>query len=114
MSTTELYQLLKLPMLIEHFNEHSQLNQGTTFWSYLGMHYFNNDVKYADFDKDTKLPFKSHDESVNIVTLSFLQNTSICKIVNPFNRELKVNAFYKGIFLTSSYLSNIWQPPRAC
>jgi hypothetical protein len=83
-SSTELSQILKLPLLLEHFNEHKTWNEGTTLWSFMIMHYTNNDVKYADHDKDMKLPFKSKEESLNSLSLSFIHNFTSIKLVNPF------------------------------
>ena len=58
-STTELHQLLKLPALVEHFSEHQQKDKTITLWKFLCIHYANGNKKDADYEKDSKLPFKT-------------------------------------------------------
>ena len=106
--------MLKLPLLLEHFNEHKTWNEGTTLWSFMIMHYTNNDVKYADHDKDMKLPFKSKEGSLNILSLSFIQNFTSIKLGNPFERELKIYRILNDHLFNSTFLSTIWQPPKFC
>lgn len=113
-SSTEFSQLLKLPLLLEHFNEHKTLNEGTTFWSFMMMHYTNNDVKYADHEQDMQLPFKSKEGSLNILSLSFIQNFTSIKLVNPSERELKIYRIHNDNLFNSTFLSTIWQPPKFC
>lgn len=114
-STTEFYQVLKIPLLAEHFNEHKSLNEGTTFWSFLMMHYTNNDVKYADNDQDMRLPFKSHEGSVHSIVLTFIHNPISQAIVKPIVAlNLKEYKPREDIFFNSTYHSNIWQPPKYC
>jgi hypothetical protein len=113
-SITEFYQMLKLPLLLEHFYEHKNLNEGTTLWSFMIMHYTNNDVKYADHDKDMRLPFKSNEGSVNIFSLSFIQNFTTVKLINPFEREINSYLIYNDHLINFTFFSNIWQPPKSC
>ena len=113
-SLTEFYQILKFPILVEHFKEHKTLNEGTTFWSFLIMHYSDNDVKYADYEKDMRLPFKSNDGSLNMLSLSFIHYSSSNKINKPIEIDLKVYKVYNVNKFQTTYLSNIWQPPKSC
>jgi hypothetical protein len=57
-STTEVYQLLKIPTLIEHYWEHKKLNPEMSLTAFLKTHY-ENPVKDGDYGKDQKLPFGS-------------------------------------------------------
>jgi len=113
-SGTEFYQIFKVPFLLEHFKEHKALNQGTTFWSFLTIHYSNNDIKYADYDKDMRLPFKSNEGSLHILSLSFIQYTSNTKLYKPFTETLKIYKVFNDHEFQSNYLSTIWQPPKSC
>lgn len=111
-STTELHQLLKMPLLVEHFVEHKEENKDLNLWQFLKIHYAFGHVKDADYDKDMKLPFKSHDNCVSSVSniyISLLEKVSIQK---PLQLLEKKNFETKDGFLLSSFLSNIWQPPR--
>lgn len=111
-STTELYQVLKLPLLAQHFNEHKSLNTGTTFWDFLVMHYTNNDIKYADHDQDMRLPFKSSEGSVNTISLSFIHYSVFQELNKPIIIDLREYNILENIRFNSTYLSNIWQPPK--
>ena len=113
-STTELHEFIKLPLLVEHFAEHRAQNKDITLWQFLYIHYAMGDVKDADYDKDMKLPFKSHDNCV-------AGNTTIyIPLSERFSKQKPIKFLEKKIFgnedrfLPTSFLSNIWQPPRHC
>lgn len=53
-----MYQLLKLPILIQHFSEHKALDPTISFTDFLSMHYWGEDIDDNDYDRDMKLPFK--------------------------------------------------------
>jgi hypothetical protein len=76
-------------------------------------HYANHN-KDADFDKDMNLPFKSQDNCISAISniyVSLPENFSI----PPPKRIIEEKAFaIEDEFLLSSFLSNIWQPPRGC
>lgn len=57
-------QIVKLPNLYEHFREHQLRNPAVSFFDYLAMHYWGNDINDNDDEQDMKLPFKKVD-SVN-------------------------------------------------
>ncbi|HET7116778.1 MAG TPA: hypothetical protein VFI29_09820 [Hanamia sp.] len=112
-STTELSQLLKMPLLVEHFIEHREENSHLTLGQFLYMHYAMGDVKDADYAKDMKLPFKTHDNCVASIINVYLpaQKVVITKPVLLIeNQHFKT----QETFLQSAFLSNIWQPPRIC
>lgn len=113
-SSTEFYQMLKLPLLLEHFNEHKTLNEGTTLWSFMIMHYTNNDVKYADHEKDMRLPFKSHEGSVHSIILIFIHNPAVLTLIKPIVIDLNEYNLLENSCFNSDFLSNIWQPPKYC
>lgn len=56
--TSPLYQILKVPTLIRHFTEHKALNQNISFFDFLAMHYWGEDMNDNDDEKDMQLPFK--------------------------------------------------------
>ncbi|PTT35446.1 hypothetical protein DBR28_12260 [Chryseobacterium sp. HMWF028] len=109
-STTELYQLLKMPLLIEHYIQHKSLNPEMSFTAFLKTHY-DNPVKDSDHDQDQKLPFVSH---ANLLSVVFTINPTVDfyfteKVSNT--RETK-KTLYKSIFYNKEILNSIWQPPR--
>lgn len=112
-SATQLHEVFKLPFLIEHYREHNQANKALSFLDFLQMHYANGDVKYADYEKDMKLPFKSHHECDHFVTaFSLLPNHP--QIKQPVYFEQAVFCEFNHIIKSSSVLESIWQPPKFC
>jgi len=115
-SATEMYQFAKWPILMEHYNDHKSRDHKITFYDFLFMHYVLADDGDGDKSADMKLPFKSCDgwgSSVN-ATISFLQTTYIFELSNTGIVEKERHTLYKGSFLSSSFLSTIWQPPKSC
>lgn len=110
-SATELSQLLKLPTLVTHYIEHKEQNQELSFWQFLCIHYAKGNVKYADYDKDMKLPFKTSDNFSN--QLTFCATTPLLignkPSYQPVKKDQQIPTDEK---LISSYLSTIWQPPK--
>lgn len=114
LSTTQLSELLKLPSLIEHYTEHKEAKEDLTFFAFLKIHYSKGDGKYADYDLDTQLPFKS---TVNtcMISLAFCATPQAIKFVPKLPVIENVQAVtYQPSFHSSSALSSIWQPPRHC
>ncbi|HCW09264.1 MAG TPA: hypothetical protein DGG95_18055 [Cytophagales bacterium] len=107
-SNTELHEILRLPVLIEHFSEHKKLVGDISLWEFLVMHYNTNDSHDAD---DSRLPFKDPGHSFTASTLAI----PIPKIVlNETELIVKVSHVfcYDKTFI-SSHLSKIFQPPKA-
>ncbi len=112
-STTELAQLVKLPLLIEHYQEHKKENNDITLLQFLAIHYTHGNVKDADYDKDMQLPFKTHDGCINASIAAFVPFNFSTSVEKPCTTENKSYPTLKDKFLANSFLSNIWQPPRA-
>jgi len=101
-------------LLIEHYNEHKQENKGLSFLGFLELHYAQNKLPDADYDKDMKLPFKSA-TNFNITSISFCAPVPQYK-QNPiiyFNNDQQQFADFSFTY-TSAFLSSIWQPPKSC
>lgn len=110
-SSTELNQLLKLPILYEHFQEHHQENNSLSMFDFILMHYSSNDHNKSDQDEDMKLPFKSPDGCFSASIIAFIpQPIEFVKKVVFIEKEPINNYSYKEF--SSSYLSSIWQPPK--
>ena len=113
-STTEAHQLLKLPLIFEHFSEHQKENKQITITEFLKIHYLNPTVKDKDYDKDMQLPFKSADDCISAISPAFVPVTIQHNAAEPIDISPEKIFFLKDQFLLSSYLSNIWQPPKHC
>lgn len=97
-SSTELSQVIKLPIFIEHFKEHSAANPKLTLFGFIKLHYFNGDPDAPDYETNMKLPFKKHD--LYLVTSVIVQD-----IPKAFNLEIKAPSFEESKTRNFSILS---------
>lgn len=70
-SFSEVRQILKMPNLIEHYISHKIIDNGTSVFSFVKMHYLDEHGVDGDYHQDMKLPFKTHDVSVNVFSFVF-------------------------------------------
>lgn len=113
LGSTQVGQLLKLPVLIAHYQEHKKHNPSINFWGYLHVHYAHAFEMDEDFKDDLNLPFKSTDagsSALNMFTPASYTIIPYYKLPSPFK-----TFFHKNDSIpVSQYLSAIWQPPRCC
>ena len=107
-ANTSIGQLLKVPNLIEHYNEHK--NELTTdsisFIDYIVSHYSKN----ADNNHDHEdLPFKTLDNSSSTL-FAFSIITYQIQVVMPLISTQK-KFFYNKSF-KSNLIASIWLPPK--
>ena len=111
-STTELYQLLKIPDLVEHYFEHKKLNPEMPVIAFFKAHY-NHPVKDGDYGKDQKLPFIIHAKPLNLVfTLQQnfrleTQDRTFRKLVSHKMHSKDENHCFKG------FTGSVWKPPKS-
>jgi hypothetical protein len=113
LSSTQLKEFLKLPVLIEHFIEHKQKDTSICFLEFLCMHYAHGNVKDADYEKDMKLPFKSLENSLSSVSF-YLPASNFKQDFLIHLKEGKQQFPLYNSNYPSTFLSSIWQPPRIC
>lgn len=112
-SSTELSQVIKLPIFIEHFKEHSKANPGLTLFGFIKLHYFNGDPDAPDYETNMKLPFKKH--NLYFVTSTIVQDVPKdfrLEIKAPSFKELKSKNFFYTIGEIHSPQFSIFQPPK--
>lgn len=110
-SSTELSQLLRIPLLVEHFIEHNQEGNRISIADFFHMHYLEKDHMDADYDKDMQLPFKSIDGN-NLLVMAFIPyGASLIKPKPPLTRSNNFDP-YATPFINDAHLSSIWQPPK--
>jgi hypothetical protein len=113
-SATAIGELFKLPMLVEHYYDHQEENKAISLVSFLYMHYQTEDGTDKDAKEDNQLPFKSIEHAI---TGAFVSLTPPAFTYVTFNGRLTATLkfkTYEELFLPSSYLAAIWQPPRYC
>lgn len=116
-SSTEFVELLKMPILVQHFKEHKALEPEITFNNFIFDHYWS-DVPHTDNDedRDRQLPFNdgqhctSH--SLSIFTNCSLKATRVAQPHTGFaiNRKFKISNDFD---FSAGATNNIWQPPKS-
>ena len=108
-TTTEFGQLLKFPILVEHFVEHKAENPNLSLWSYFQIHY-SQQYKEEGHPTDDNLPFANYTNVIHILatTPPTILKINKVKINTSFT---KIHAF-DDFVIDSAYLSSIWQPPK--
>lgn len=111
-TTTELGQLLKIPILISHYLEH-KASSNLSLSQFLNMHYAQGDIKDADYANDMKLPFKTHENCTNFINTLVMQPFLLGSHPLCIHVE-KAKYVFIANMCTFSYNSSIWQPPKFC
>ena len=113
-STTEAYQLLKLPLIFEHFAEHKKLDKDITFMQFLDIHYMHGSPHDADYDRDMQLPFKTCSHLNSGIQNGFVPFSISYTVPKPLIISKNKFFFTKSTFIASHYFATIWQPPKFC
>ena len=106
-SNTEFHEMMRIPVLLEHFSEHKKLVSDISFWEFLVMHY-KTDVNHDSHDNE--LPFKDPAHSFTAPTLAIPLHKFILN-ETEFVSEVSHISTYSETFV-ASHLSDIFQPPR--
>lgn len=111
-SYTEARELLKLPIVFQHFQEHKILNPDLSFLDFLDIHYMHGSSQDDDYGRDMQLPFKTPFSS-NFANANFILTTP------DFLTEQKIPQIVKKPLLSYTHSgysynfhSSIWQPPK--
>ena len=115
-STTEFSQLLKFPLLIEHFGEHKAKDPNMTFVGFLVLHYndhLNGHPLDDDYEQDKNLPFIMHTTPLSLVCVP-PQSVSFLVKTNIYKGDKSKFPLENDLFIDSILLSSIWQPPKFC
>lgn len=109
---TDLEEIMRFPILFEHFYEHKQVNHEFSFVEFIVLHYFQGDVKDADYERDQQLPFKgTHCEMTSLSVAITTENTPVAPL--PTGEVIQKLVMYSSPFTSSLTLFAVWQPPRA-
>jgi hypothetical protein len=109
--STSFGEMVKVPFLFNHFNEHKNENNDITFINFLFQHYMEEsdaDLQDPDFSEDSKLPFKA-DETIHTHIAPFILNSFKQNTVLISENIFFVEVDYQPVF---SFSPQIWQPPR--
>jgi hypothetical protein len=107
----EFQNLLKLPVLFEHFSEHRKDDSEMNFWSFINLHYFEPLTYDQDYERDRQLPFQGTTPlfiiSVNLCECQLI-SFEVTPVLEVDNNYYLFNDNAKPQF--SSF--DIFQPPR--
>jgi hypothetical protein len=104
------FELVKLPTLIEHFNEHQKENPDLSFWEYLVLHYENPIHHSEDHQKHSNLPFGNHHHDSFSLQVWF-SNVAIPPALTGDFADVRLADSYT-MPVNYSFSTSIWQPPR--
>lgn len=111
LAQTPVQQVLKLPILIEHFKEH-RADKDISFLEFIKLHYFSGNPKDSDYDRDQQLPFRAND--VILMSSTVVLPAQIVPAAPPLLFREKTYVLLKPTGLPSLHSFDIWQPPRSC
>jgi hypothetical protein len=106
-SNTEFHEVLRLPLLVEHFAEHKKLVGDISLWDFLVMHYKSDASHDAD---DSRLPFKDPGHSFTAPTLAVPIPKMILTDAQLIAEVAHISTYTESFI--ASHLSDIFQPPR--
>jgi len=109
-AATELHQLVRLPVFIEHFKEHKSLNGSLGLLDFIALHYFESE--HTENESHQELPFNSNDcvtVALSLVILPDISSEPPAKMM----RAIQAPILYSDLAFASRIHFSIWQPPRA-
>ena len=106
-SHTELHEALRLPVLLEHYQEHRQKATDMSFWEFLVMHY-KTDVPHDA--NDSRLPFKDPAHAFAAPALALPTQKITFHESTPLT-EVSHSSIYTEVSI-AFHISDIFQPPR--
>jgi hypothetical protein len=110
-SFAEFHNLLRLPVLFEHFNEHQQHDSNISFWTFIQQHYFKPLVVDADYNKDRQLPFRDTDCGL-VVTTSICEFAPVKMDLEPPVEQARKFRIFNEAHPPQFTPIDIFQPPR--
>lgn len=102
-------ELAKIPVLIEHYREHCNIDPSLTFLQFLALHYADEKHHRHDHSKHSKLPFGNMHHHPVTLQLWYAELPGI--VLQPGSSKIFI------VLLAEDnnpiiYKSAIWQPPR--
>lgn len=112
-TSTALQQVFKLPLLVNHYFDHKQIDSRTTVFGFLKLHYFDEeDGLDADDTTDQKLPFKSVTHYIPPTVINAPPHIAPIGEIVVHQSGTAQHRPVQKTFITSHILSRIWQPPK--
>lgn len=109
-SNTEMHEIFMLPALYSHYMDHKSEQESISLVDFIQIHYLDEDGDSSDNSDERKMPFKGHYSTVSIAFFNKIVDNFVF-IDTPKTMVVPVEGNY---LIVSSYLNNIWQPPKFC
>jgi hypothetical protein len=114
MSAAATAELLKLPLLLQHYSHHKASNKSTGVISFLKAHYNNENERDNNSTEDKQLPFKSPHQAFTQSFVALPVSTLVASLTRPEYFNNPVFKIPDHLKLPAEYLAVICQPPRNC
>ncbi len=99
-------------MVFKHFSDHRKQNSQISFLQFLSIHYMHGSPKDKDYDEDMKLPFKSCETNLVIISSVLAPNPTQALDI-PWSPLVKNKIhIYRNDYVPYFEGSDIWQPPK--
>ncbi|RYG03866.1 MAG: hypothetical protein EOO02_07445 [Chitinophagaceae bacterium] len=107
---SELPQLLKIPVFVQHYHEHQDRDPSTTLWGFVSEHYQGRFIVDDDYSRDMQLPFRT----TNVVINTTVIFTPPLALEVPTTEHYYTREFLLSNDPDQSLISthDIFQPPR--
>ena len=106
LTQTPLGQLVKLPVLIEHFYKH-KLHDGVSLFEFLNDHY-TSEHNDADQREDKRLPFKT----IILQQADVAVVPGVVKTDFSVSFEIPMELMFSDTYTPQQHLCSIFHPPR--
>jgi|SRR5690606_39005002 len=106
LSTTSFVEVLKLPILVDHYLEHDE-----SFLEFM-VHHYGGHEKDDDWDRDMQLPFMTGSTLMIFafnIPVSHMAPKPVSALIDPDSRRIMDDSHF-----SSNYLSDVFQPPKSC
>jgi hypothetical protein len=114
LSATATVDLLKLPLLIRHYQQHKATNKNIGIISFLKIHYQQQDNLDNNSNNDHQLPFKTHYHTAVTSIIAMPPPLFLVFPIKPVSFKKETFKVPDHFLLPAKYLAIIWQPPRNC
>lgn len=112
-ASTPVGELLKFPVLIEHFREHCREKTDTSVIGFIVLHYFSGSPRDADYERDMQLPFKTLEVMPLALSATHFPPVQAPALVAPPPAVRKALPPLALLFPPHPYLPTLTEPPEA-
>ncbi|GAA3935815.1 hypothetical protein GO495_14410 [Chitinophaga oryziterrae] len=109
--STELDQLLRLPLLVKHFIRHKEENSGITIAAFIKIHYIDEQPYDVDYEQDMQLPFKKAD--CHCIILPSLLPPPIATVYHTITPARQEYVVFNDSYIPLPKKDTLFKPPRA-